>query len=75
MVELHVYSIMNWIEDLYWKQLDLNYPGMSDAMVCIAEMCLLMGLNSINSHDLFILSRCTVDFIMLTTTQLYALQF
>ena len=53
MVELHVYSIMNWIEDLYWKQLDLNYPGMSDAMVCIAEMCLLMGLNSINSHDLF----------------------
>ncbi|KAM7467072.1 hypothetical protein LguiB_014634 [Lonicera macranthoides] len=26
-------SIMNWIEDLYWKQLDLNYPGVSDAMV------------------------------------------
>jgi hypothetical protein len=30
---------MNWIEDLYWKQLDLNYPGMDDAMVCIAEAC------------------------------------
>ncbi|XP_059460838.1 probable feruloyl esterase A [Corylus avellana] len=27
------HSIMNWIEDLYWKQLDLNYPGMDDAMV------------------------------------------
>ncbi|PSR85156.1 Lipase like [Actinidia chinensis var. chinensis] len=26
-------SIMNWIEDLYWKQLDLKYPGMPDAMV------------------------------------------
>lgn len=27
------YSIQNWIEDLFWKQLDLNYPGMPDAMV------------------------------------------
>uniref|UniRef100_A0A5B7BH14 Fungal lipase-type domain-containing protein n=1 Tax=Davidia involucrata TaxID=16924 RepID=A0A5B7BH14_DAVIN len=26
-------SIQNWIEDLYWKQLDINYPGMPDAMV------------------------------------------
>ncbi|XP_057468582.1 lipase-like isoform X2 [Actinidia eriantha] len=26
-------SIMNWIEDLYWKQVDLDYPGMPDAMV------------------------------------------
>ncbi|GFZ21840.1 alpha/beta-Hydrolases superfamily protein [Actinidia rufa] len=26
-------SIMNWIEDLYWKQLDLKYPGMPEAMV------------------------------------------
>ncbi|XP_038875188.1 lipase isoform X2 [Benincasa hispida] len=26
-------SIQNWIEDLYWKQLDLMYPGMPDAMV------------------------------------------
>ncbi|KAK3039010.1 hypothetical protein RJ639_027495 [Escallonia herrerae] len=26
-------SIQNWIEDLYWKQLDLNYPGITDAMV------------------------------------------
>ncbi|CAL5415775.1 unnamed protein product [Camellia sinensis] len=26
-------SLQNWIEDLYWKQLDLNYPGMPDAMV------------------------------------------
>ncbi|KAE8735003.1 lipase-like isoform X3 [Hibiscus syriacus] len=27
------HSIQNWIEDLFWKQLDLNYPGMPDAMV------------------------------------------
>ncbi|XP_074307139.1 lipase-like [Silene latifolia] len=27
------HSIQNWVEDLYWKQLDLNYPDMSDAMV------------------------------------------
>ncbi|GFZ14040.1 alpha/beta-Hydrolases superfamily protein [Actinidia rufa] len=27
------HSIPNWIEDLHWKQLDLNYPGMPDAMV------------------------------------------
>nr|CAD1821940.1 unnamed protein product [Ananas comosus var. bracteatus] len=26
-------SIRNWIEDLYWKQLDLHYPGMPEAMV------------------------------------------
>ncbi|KAI4378907.1 hypothetical protein MLD38_016326 [Melastoma candidum] len=29
----HENSIENWIDDLYWKQLDLNYPGMPDAMV------------------------------------------
>nr|GMC89511.1 lipase-like isoform X2 [Ipomoea batatas] len=23
----------NWVEDLYWKQLDLDYPGMDGAMV------------------------------------------
>lgn len=32
-----VHSIQNWIEDLFWKQLDLNYPGMPDAMVRLAE--------------------------------------
>ncbi|CAN4099629.1 unnamed protein product [Withania somnifera] len=26
-------SIQNWIEDLYWKQLDIEYPGIEDAMV------------------------------------------
>ncbi|KAI6683964.1 hypothetical protein NL676_029877 [Syzygium grande] len=29
----HGNSIQNWVEDLFWKQLDLNYPGMPDAMV------------------------------------------
>lgn len=26
-------SIQNWIEDLFWKQLDFDYPGMTDAKV------------------------------------------
>lgn len=29
----HTCSIQNWVEDLFWKQLDLNYPDMPDAMV------------------------------------------
>ncbi|KAL3727595.1 hypothetical protein ACJRO7_032348 [Eucalyptus globulus] len=27
------HRIENWVEDLYWKQLDINYPGISVAMV------------------------------------------
>ncbi|KAF3636986.1 putative chromatin-remodeling complex ATPase chain-like [Capsicum annuum] len=27
------FSLQNWIEDLYWKQLDISYPGMEGAMV------------------------------------------
>lgn len=27
------HSIQNWIDDLFWKQLDLNYEDMPDAMV------------------------------------------
>jgi hypothetical protein len=27
------HSIQNWVSDLFWKQLDLNYPDMPDAMV------------------------------------------
>jgi hypothetical protein len=30
-------SIQNWIEDLLWKQLDLDYPGMREAMVSIYD--------------------------------------
>ncbi|CAA3014605.1 lipase [Olea europaea var. sylvestris] len=26
-------SIQNWVEDLYWKQLDIDYPGVDNAMV------------------------------------------
>ncbi|KAJ7534186.1 hypothetical protein O6H91_13G083100 [Diphasiastrum complanatum] len=26
-------SFHNWLEDLYWKQLDFGYPGVTDAMV------------------------------------------
>ena len=28
-----IFSIQNWMEDLYFKQLDLNYPGVTGAMV------------------------------------------
>ncbi|CAI0466678.1 unnamed protein product [Linum tenue] len=31
--ELDPCSLQNWISDLFWKQLDLDYPGMPDAMV------------------------------------------
>ncbi|KAG8090270.1 hypothetical protein GUJ93_ZPchr0011g27208 [Zizania palustris] len=27
------HSVSNWIEDLFWKQLDVTYPGMPEAMV------------------------------------------
>ncbi|XP_004296800.1 PREDICTED: lipase-like [Fragaria vesca subsp. vesca] len=27
------HSIQNWIEDLFWKQLDIDYPGMPDSRV------------------------------------------
>ena len=30
---LVVCSMQNWAEDLYFRELDLNYPGLSDAMV------------------------------------------
>lgn len=32
---LQILSIQNWIEDLFWKQLDLDYPGMPEAKVSI----------------------------------------
>jgi hypothetical protein len=34
---LQFISIQNWIEDLLWKQLDLDYPGMPEARVSIAK--------------------------------------
>lgn len=45
MNDLHAYSIQNWVEDLYWKQLDLNYPGMPDAMVRAGLKFLSVVLN------------------------------
>lgn len=39
-------SIQNWIEDLFWKQLDLNYPEMPDAMVGAIIFVDLILLNS-----------------------------
>ncbi|KAL3727608.1 hypothetical protein ACJRO7_032361 [Eucalyptus globulus] len=36
------HSIQNWVEDLYWKQLDINYPGMPGTMLqsCSIDCCL-----------------------------------
>uniref|UniRef100_A0A452YZ09 Uncharacterized protein n=2 Tax=Aegilops tauschii subsp. strangulata TaxID=200361 RepID=A0A452YZ09_AEGTS len=31
-------SIQNWIEDLFWKQLDFDYPGMTEAKVSMANI-------------------------------------
>jgi hypothetical protein len=33
MLLFHFLSIQNWIEDLFWKQLDFDYPGMAEAKV------------------------------------------
>lgn len=41
-------SLQNWIEDLYWKQLDINYPGMDDAMVRVLEKVSLFSLVFLN---------------------------
>ena len=27
-------SMQNWAEDLYFRELDLKYPGVTDAVVC-----------------------------------------
>lgn len=38
-------SIQNWIDDLYWKQLDINYPAMpDDALVGIILFFVLFYL-------------------------------
>lgn len=43
--KLLLYSLQNWIEDLYWKQHEINYPGMDDAMVCgVKYLALLCAL-------------------------------
>lgn len=39
-----VYSIQNWVEDLYWKQLDIDYPGVDNAMVRTTKFCDWMSL-------------------------------
>lgn len=36
-LKMLLYSLQNWIEDLYWKQHEINYPGMDDAMVCAVK--------------------------------------
>lgn len=39
-------SIQNWISDLYWKQIDIDYPGIDDAMVCALlsfELCFIIN--------------------------------
>jgi hypothetical protein len=34
-LDVEIGSMQNWAEDLYFKQLDVKYPGVTDAMVQI----------------------------------------
>lgn len=40
--------MQNWAEDLYFKQLDLNYPDVTDAMVgdILSHICQTMQVSS-----------------------------
>lgn len=38
----YVCSIQNWIEDLFWKQLDFDYPGCTDGKVHVAIVLLIV---------------------------------
>ncbi|KAM0908175.1 hypothetical protein ACQ4PT_015624 [Festuca glaucescens] len=40
-------SIQNWIEDLFWKQLDFDYPGMAEAKVSMAKVYVNYGLKDV----------------------------
>ncbi|KAI5007415.1 hypothetical protein ZWY2020_050860 [Hordeum vulgare] len=46
-------SIQNWIEDLFWKQLDFDYSGMSEAKVyrAMASFCALDLITTITTPD------------------------
>ena len=65
-------SIRNWIADLFWKQLDLSYPGAEDAMVFNSSS---VDLNLTIGEYLWVIfilhfwhHRCTMGFILLTIT-------
>ena len=45
------FSIQNWIEDLFWKQLDLDYPGMPEAKVSMVFV-IMMKLHSCSLRTL-----------------------
>nr|XP_018681933.1 PREDICTED: lipase-like isoform X2 [Musa acuminata subsp. malaccensis] len=53
-------SIRNWIADLFWKQLDLSYPGAEDAMVFNSSS---VDLNLTIGHSLggALASFCALD--------------
>lgn len=44
-LKFYLHSVSNWIEDLFWKQLDVTYPGMPDAMVIqLINLLLVFGI-------------------------------
>jgi hypothetical protein len=60
-MEFNWHSVSNWIEDLFWKQLDVTYPGMPDAMVTPLLKFLLMFrvlIELANSNTLCLLADC-----------------
>jgi hypothetical protein len=63
-------SIQNWIEDLLWKQLDLDYPGMPEAMVSNVSFSIMScNIGRPNSFCAPPHHRYTEDFILLIITQ------
>lgn len=75
------FSIQNWVEDLYWKQLDIDYPGVDCAMVC-AQPTIIIIIH-VSSKIVVVLHVPCIDscnppmlrfimvFIQLTTTHHY----
>uniref|UniRef100_A0A0D9VTZ2 Fungal lipase-type domain-containing protein n=1 Tax=Leersia perrieri TaxID=77586 RepID=A0A0D9VTZ2_9ORYZ len=45
-------SVQNWIKDMLWKQVDLNYPNMPNAKVLITDLLVHTGLYSSYNNTL-----------------------
>jgi hypothetical protein len=71
------HSIQNWVSDLFWKQLDLNYPDMPDAMVHFNNKYLSLSWSCSTVEFVIVIhiGRCTMAFTVLITIQLYGLRF
>ena len=57
---LVVCSIENWTEDLYFRQLDLKYPGVTGAMVSNLHYSSIISLSLPRIHLLYFIVFCLV---------------